>query len=195
MLPPSRSRDDHPCLAITPSGHHPPAPRRRHACSRCPPRPHARRAPPTALTLAGRGGWFQTAFDTTVLGAFRKTHPDIAVFYYPSGDAFQTLGLLREQRASPSTDVVLLETGVATRATTEGLLVPLDAGTMPVIKDLIPSAVMPGTAGPALILDSLALGYSPARATQAPRRGATCGTPPMAAASPCRPRPIPRPWR
>jgi putative spermidine/putrescine transport system substrate-binding protein len=122
-----------------------------------------------SVTLAGVGGWFQAAFDATVLGAFRKTHPDIAVFYYPVGNSFQALGLLREQRAFPAIDVVLLETGVATRATTDGLLVPLDAGTVPVIKDLIQQAVMPGIAGPALVLDSLALGYSPAQVTQAPR--------------------------
>jgi putative spermidine/putrescine transport system substrate-binding protein len=122
-----------------------------------------------SVTLAGGGGWFQTAFDATVLRAFRKSHPDIAVFYYPVGNSFQALGLLREQRASPAIDVVLLETGVATRATTEGLLVPLDAGTMPVIGDLIPQAVVPGIAGPAVVLDSLAMGYSPAQVPQPPR--------------------------
>jgi putative spermidine/putrescine transport system substrate-binding protein len=122
-----------------------------------------------SVTLASAGGWFQSVFDATVLGAFRKTHPDIAVFYYPVGNSFQALEVLREQRAFPRIDVVLLETGVATRATTDGLLVPLDADTVPVIKDLIPQAVTPGIAGPALMLDSLAMGYSPAQVTQAPR--------------------------
>ena len=127
------------------------------------------RAARSSITIAGGGGWFQTAFEASVLGVFRKAHPDIAVFYYPVGNAFQALRLLREQRASPSIDVVLLEPGVATRATTEGLFVPLDTTTIPVINDLIPQAVMPGIAGPALALDSLVLGYSSARVAQAPR--------------------------
>jgi putative spermidine/putrescine transport system substrate-binding protein len=122
-----------------------------------------------SVTLAGVGGWFQTVFDATVLGAFRKAHPEIAVFYYPVGNGFQALELLREQRALPSTDVVLLETGVATRATTLGLLVPLDAGALPVMKDLIPQAILPGIAGPALMLDSLVLGYNPAQVARAPQ--------------------------
>ncbi len=121
------------------------------------------------VTIIGAGGWFQTAFDTTVLGPFRKAHPDIAVFFYPLGNAFQVLGLLRGQRAAPSSDIALVETGVAARATTEGLFSPLDAATMPVIKDLISQAIMPGIAGPALMLDSLALGYNPARVKRAPQ--------------------------
>ena len=121
------------------------------------------------MTIAAVGGWFQTYFDTIVLAAFRKSHPDIAVFFYPVGNAFQTLALLRRQRAYPSTDVVLLEAGVATRATAEGLFEPLKPDTMPVLNDLIPQALIPNIAGPALMLDSLAMGYSPGQITRAPR--------------------------
>ncbi len=120
------------------------------------------------LTIAAVGGWFQTWFDGIVLAAFRKSHPDIPVFFYPVGNAFQTLALLRSQRAYPSTDVVLLEAGVATRATAEGLLESLKPDTMPVLNDLIPQALIPNVAGPALILDSLAMGYSPAQVTRPP---------------------------
>jgi putative spermidine/putrescine transport system substrate-binding protein len=122
-----------------------------------------------SITLAASGGWFQGSFDATVLGAFRKAHPDIAVFYYPVGNSFQALGLLRGQRAFPTTDIALLETSAATIATTERLIVPLDADTMPVIKDLIPRAILPGVAGPALLMDSLAMGYGPDQVSQAPR--------------------------
>ncbi|HEX4365445.1 MAG TPA: extracellular solute-binding protein [Rhodopila sp.] len=121
------------------------------------------------VTIVGVGGWFQSAFDTRVLGAFRKTHPDVAVFFYPLGNAYQVLGLLRGQAAAPNSDIALVEAGVAARATTEGLFVPLDTATMPVIKNLIPQAVMPGIAGPAVMIDSLALGYNPAKVTRPPQ--------------------------
>jgi hypothetical protein len=77
-----------------------------------------------SVTIAGVGGWFRTDFDTIVLGTFRKSHPDIAVFYYRVGNSYQALALLRGQRAFPTTDVALLETGMAASATKEGLLVP-----------------------------------------------------------------------
>jgi putative spermidine/putrescine transport system substrate-binding protein len=127
------------------------------------------RAAARSVTLMGFAGWFQSYFDTTVLGAFRKAHPDISVFYYPVGNSFQMLGLLRGQRMTPSTDVVLLETSVAARATAGGLLAEVSVDTMPVLKDLIPQAVLQGVAGPALVLDSLAMGYNPAQVPQAPR--------------------------
>jgi putative spermidine/putrescine transport system substrate-binding protein len=121
-----------------------------------------------SVTLMAFGGWFQTYFDRVIVEAFRKAHPDIGVFYYPVGNSFQMLGVLREQRFLPSTDVVLLETGVAAKATAEDLLGPLSPEAMPVLKDLIPQAAVPGVAGPALVLDSLAMGYNPAQVAQAP---------------------------
>ena len=121
------------------------------------------------VTIAGPPGWFQAAFDSQILGPFRKLYPDIAIFYYPTGNAFQTLALLRSQRQYPSTDVVLLEAGVAARAATDGLLEPLSPDTMPVIKDLVPQAIMPDLLGPGLVLDSLALGYNPGLIAQPPR--------------------------
>jgi putative spermidine/putrescine transport system substrate-binding protein len=127
------------------------------------------RAAARSVTFAGYGGWFQSTFDPLILGAFRKAHPDIAVFYYPVGNSYQALSMLRAQRSFPSTSVALLETGVAARATAEGLLEPLDAGSMPVLKDLIPRATQPNVAGPALMLDNLALGYNPTLITQVPR--------------------------
>jgi putative spermidine/putrescine transport system substrate-binding protein len=122
-----------------------------------------------AITIAGYGGWFETNFDPIVLGAFRKAHPGIGVFYYPVGNSFQMLALLRGQRALPSIDVVLMEAAVASRATFESLLEPLTPNAMPVIKDLIPQAILPAVAGPALMLDSLVLGYSPSQVAIAPR--------------------------
>jgi hypothetical protein len=82
------------------------------------------RAASRSITFAANGGWFQQAFDTLVLDVFRKNHPEIEVFYYPVGNSFQGLTLLREQRGFPATDVMLLETGVAARTQEEGLLGP-----------------------------------------------------------------------
>jgi ABC-type thiamine transport system substrate-binding protein len=119
-----------------------------------------------SITFAGYGNWFQTAFDRSILEPFRKAHRDITVFYYPVGDSFQGLTMLRDQRARPSTDIVLLETGMAARAHTEGLLDPLDPGALPVMKDLIPQATRPGLAGPALMLNSLVKGSPQAEAAK-----------------------------
>jgi putative spermidine/putrescine transport system substrate-binding protein len=127
------------------------------------------RAAGRPITFAGYGDWFQEAFETLVLDEFRKTHPEVEVFYYPVGNSFQGLTLLREQRGFPATDVMLLEAGVAAQANEERLLDPLDVGSMPVMKDLVPQAILSGLPGPALVLDSLALGFAPATSGQPPR--------------------------
>jgi len=137
---------------------------------------HAVAASP-AVTIAAYGGWFQTYFDTIILAAFRKTHPGINVYYYAIGNSFQALGLLRRQRALPSTDVVLLESGVAITATTESLLEPLTQAGMPVLKDLIPQALNPKIAGAALVADSLAMAYDPREVTHPPRSWRTLWDP------------------
>lgn len=121
------------------------------------------------ITIAGYGDWFQAAFEPLILAPFRKAYPDIAVFYYPVGNSFQTLAMLRGQRVYTSTDVVLLDAGVAILAAAEGLLEPLRAEAMPVLKDLVPQATQAALAGPALMFDSLALGYSPAQIHPPPR--------------------------
>ena len=121
------------------------------------------------ITIAGIDGWFQTAFDSIVLAAFRKAHPEIPVFYYPVGNPFQTLALLRSQRQYPTADVVLLEAGVATAATAENLLEPLQPATMPVIDDLSDRAKLPNVAGPAVFFDSLAMCYNTADIKQPPK--------------------------
>jgi putative spermidine/putrescine transport system substrate-binding protein len=123
----------------------------------------------TSVSIAGVGGWFQTAFEGVVLAAFRKAHPKISVFYTPVGNDFQNLALLRRQRANSPTDIVLLHTQVAARATSEGLLEPLSPKTMPVLNDLVPQALIPNVAGPALMLDSLTLGYNPTQINKMPQ--------------------------
>ncbi len=127
------------------------------------------RAAARSVTLAGNGGWFQSVFDSVILEAFRKAHPDIAVFYYPVGNSYQALSVLRAQRGAPATAVALLASGIAARATAEGLLKPLDAASMPVLNDLAAGAVSPNIAGPALMLDNLALGYNPTLIAPPPR--------------------------
>ena len=127
------------------------------------------RAAARGVTFAGYGGWFQSVFDPMILGAFRKAHPDIPVFYYPVGNSYQALSVLRAQRGFPTTGVALLETGIAARAMAEGLVEPLDAGSMPVLNDLVAGAISPNLGGPALMLDNLALGYNPTLIAPPPR--------------------------
>lgn len=118
------------------------------------------RAAARGITFAGYGGWFQSTFDPLILGAFRKAHPEITVFYYPVGNSYQALTMLRSQRDLPSVSVALLATGVAARANAEGLLQPLDASTPPAPNEAV---------SPPLMLDTLALGYNPTMITRPPR--------------------------
>lgn len=118
------------------------------------------RAATPPIAVAGFAGRFQAGFDAHVLGAFRKSHPDIPVNFYPFGNSIQIWGLLHGQAQAPKIDVALLEAGVAIAATGDTVLEKLDAATVPVIDDLIPGARIPKAAGVGLMLDSLALMYN-----------------------------------
>ena len=129
--------------------------------------PHVARAARRNLTIAAPAGIFQTAYDAAVIDPFRQQNPGIDVTYYPAGASEQILSLLRSRRVTPSIDVALMELTVAKIATTQGLLVPLTAASLPGI-ELPASAFTEGVAGPAALLDCLAIAYSPLRVTPPP---------------------------
>lgn len=120
----------------------------------------------TAITIAGPDGVFQQVFQTAVLDAFHRVRPDITVRYYAVSNPAQTLGLLRQRLTPPPFDVVLLSPRTGRAATTQDLLAPMHPETMPALAELIPAATLPGLAGRAAMVDSLAMAHGPGMASQ-----------------------------
>jgi len=112
------------------------------------------------VTVAGFGEWFQAGFEQAVIAPFKKANPRLGVFFYPFNTSLQTLGLLRGQRFVPSIDIALMDIAAAQRATAEKLLEPVTPETMPVLRDLAPSAQQEGIDAPVMAWDTLAIGYS-----------------------------------
>ena len=129
--------------------------------------PHIVRAARRNLTIAAPAGNFQSAYDAAVIDPFRRQNPGIEVTYYPAAAPEQILSLLRSRRLIPPIDVALLELTVARTATTDGLLVPLTAASLPGV-GLPASAFTEDVAGPAALLDCLAIAYSPLREAPPP---------------------------
>jgi putative spermidine/putrescine transport system substrate-binding protein len=121
------------------------------------------------VTIAGFGDWFQAAFEQAVIAPFKKANPTVSVFFYPVNTSLQTLGLLRGQRYVPSMDLVLMDIAVAQSATTEKLLEPVTPETMPVLRELVPSARPEGTDAPIMAWDTLAIGYNRERVQTPPK--------------------------
>jgi putative spermidine/putrescine transport system substrate-binding protein len=116
------------------------------------------------LSFAAYDGLFQELYEPGIVQAFGRLHRDIGVLYYPVPSTAQTLALLRQQRASPEIDVVLLDLAAVRMATEEGLLEPILPAAMPVLRELAPGSVFPGVAGPALFSEPLVMLFDAAHA-------------------------------
>jgi spermidine/putrescine-binding protein len=121
------------------------------------------------VTIAGFGDWFQAAFEQAVIAPFKKANPAFGVFFYPVNTSLQSLGLLRGQRYAPSTDLALMDSAAAERATAEKLLETVTPATMPVLRELTRSALLEGTDAPIMAWDTLAIGYSRERVQSPPK--------------------------
>lgn len=113
------------------------------------------------ITVALYSGVFQESYQAAVIEPFMRAHPGIRVTAYPMPNSAQTLGSLRAQKAAPQVDVAVMDVGVARAGTDEGLLAPLTAEALPVLKELGERAFTPGVNGVAVTYDSLALLYAP----------------------------------
>ena len=126
------------------------------------PQPFVRRAAASVrLSIAAPGGVFQQVFQAAVIDPFRRLRPEIGVNYYPTSNAAQILGLLRQHQRAPQFDAVVLSPRIGAQATAAALLEPLRPETMPVLGELVPAALMDGLAGAALMIDSLAIAHVP----------------------------------
>jgi len=123
---------------------------------------HGAHAARRSLTIAAPAGIFQQNYETAVIDPFRRRRPDVEITYYPTAVSEQILSLMRSRYTTPPIDVALLELTVAKTATAEGLLAPVTAASLPGV-ELPDTAFTPGVAGPAAMLDCLAIAYSPQR--------------------------------
>jgi len=113
----------------------------------------------SSLTFAGFAGLFQDLYDSAVLTPFQDAHPEAGIFYYGLPSSVQVLATLRRQKQQPAVDVALLDLPSARAATEENLVEPLPPA---LLRDLAPTALFPGIAGPALFSEPLVLLYDPA---------------------------------
>jgi ABC-type molybdate transport system permease subunit len=72
-----------------------------------------------------------------IVNPFKARHPGLEVIDFGHGTSSQMLGLLRSQRSSPQTDVVIMDTTSAAIACREGLVEKLTPAEVPVLKELV----------------------------------------------------------
>ena len=69
--------------------------------------------PSGTITLMAYSGIFQENYTAAVIEPFKQRFPGVEVTYFGPGTSAQMLGILRSQRSSPQTDVVIMDTTTA----------------------------------------------------------------------------------
>ncbi|GGF50526.1 polyamine ABC transporter substrate-binding protein [Azorhizobium oxalatiphilum] len=120
------------------------------------------------ITVAAYSGIFEDIYKKTVIEPFMKANPSIRVNYVGFPTSAQNLGTLRAQKAAPQLDVCILDMVVAKAGANENLYKAVTPDVLPVMKQLVPTALIEGMPGPAVTFDNVAMIYSPKKFASAP---------------------------
>ena len=112
------------------------------------------------ITLVAYPALFQERYLKNVVEPFMAENPDVKVDYFAQPTSAQMLGTLRAQKASPQSDVAILDLAVSKAGTDEGIFTKLDPAEITNIPDLYPNARVPGLAGVVVTFDNLELIYN-----------------------------------
>jgi len=125
--------------------------------------------PSGEITLNAYSGIFQDNYQAAVVEPFMRRFPNIRVTYFPGQNSAQMLGQLRAQRASPQSDVVIMDVSVQRVANDEGLFARLDPAQVPNLGQLFDLA-RPAQEGfgPAVTFDHLTVIYNTQTVTPPP---------------------------
>lgn len=125
--------------------------------------------PAGGMTLMAYPGIFEENYVAAVVEPFRRRFPAVTVTYFGGGTSAQMLGILRSQRSSPQTDVVIMDTTTAAIACREGLVERLSAAELPVLAELVPEArAAGGECGPAVTFDHFVIVYDTTKVNPPP---------------------------
>ncbi|MBR1175200.1 ABC transporter substrate-binding protein [Bradyrhizobium sp. KB893862 SZCCT0404] len=112
------------------------------------------------ITVAAYSDIFEDIYKKTVIEPFMKANPGIRVDYMGMPTSAQNLGMLRAQRAAPQIDVCIMDVVVAKAGGDEGIYKPVTAEQLPVMKELVPAALIEGVPGPAVTFDTIVMMYA-----------------------------------
>lgn len=112
------------------------------------------------VTIVAYSGLFQERYTKAVIEPFMAANPDIKIEYYPLQGSAQMLGTLRAQKASPQSDVTIMDVSVAKTGNDEGLFDTIDESVSKNVADLYPNARFEGVAGVGVTFDNLVLLYN-----------------------------------
>lgn len=112
------------------------------------------------ITVAAYSDIFEDIYKRTVIVPFMKANPGIRVDYMGMPTSAQNLGMLRAQKAAPQIDVCIMDVVVAKAGGDENIYQPVSAEQLPVMKELVPAALIQGVPGPAVTFDALVLMYA-----------------------------------
>lgn len=128
----------------------------------------ARAAETGTVNVVGFSGVFADNYKKLVIEPFKAKYPGITVNYQASKNSAESLALLTLQRGDPRVDVALIDVSVAIRANKQGLFAPLDADSVPNLKQTPEWARLDQDRSIAFSQDNLAILYNTDTVKQPP---------------------------
>lgn len=113
-----------------------------------------------SVTIVAYSGLFQERYTRAVIEPFEKANPGIRVSYFGLPTSGAMLGTIRAQKASPQSDVAILDVTVSKAGTDEGLFEMLNETMIPNVADLYPAARFAGVGGVGVTFDNFDLIYN-----------------------------------
>jgi putative spermidine/putrescine transport system substrate-binding protein len=120
------------------------------------------------VTLMMYSSVVQDNYTKAVVEPFMEKYPDITLEYVPAESSSEMLASLRSQKASPTTDVTVMDISVAATGNDEGIFQPLDPEKVSNLADVDERGQVEGNFGPAVTFDNLVLLYNTEQVSEPP---------------------------
>lgn len=121
--------------------------------------PAAGSATSGTINVIGYAGIWRDAYQKAVLAPFSKKYPDIKVNYVEKRSSADMVASLRAEGNRPTTDVAIMDKGVAISGNKQGMFAKVTQDDVPNLAHIQKQFVNPEGYGPVIMADAVALLY------------------------------------
>jgi putative spermidine/putrescine transport system substrate-binding protein len=120
------------------------------------------------INVIGYAGIWKDAYQKAVIAPFSKEHPDIKVNYVEKRSSADMLASLRAEQNRPTTDLAIMDKGVAIGGNKQGTFAKVTKDDAPNLANINKQFENPEGYGPVIMADAVALLYDKQALSQAP---------------------------
>lgn len=120
------------------------------------------------INIIGYAGIWKDAYQKAVLTPFSQKHPDIKVNYVEKRSSADMLASLRAEQSRPTTDLAIMDKGVAISGNNQGTFAKVTEADVPNLATINKQFQNPEGYGPVIMADAVALLYDKQAFTEPP---------------------------